>query len=183
MKTKKGNEILFGGSVILISVLTIIYGAQLYPFDWRDVDFMSFFVGGMLGVALGVYIIGKENVLLKKALIAFVAIQIAWYCYIIQMERMILLMSWVVILTVAIWLIGKVGAKSKPIIRVCRKCSGVNIESINRFAERSGYHVKVGCVGHCQNKQKGNSEVFVRLNKELIVAENESSLLEKMANC
>ncbi|MDO5096866.1 MAG: hypothetical protein Q4D65_09905 [Peptostreptococcaceae bacterium] len=182
MKTEK-NAMLFGGCIILISILTIIYGAQRYPFDWGNIDFMSFFIGGMLGAALGLYIIGKNNFLLKKILIVFGAVLIAWYCYIVQMNWMLLLMSWVVIFTMTLWLIGKVGAKSKPIIRVCRKCSGVNIESINHFAEQNGYFVKVGCVGHCQNNRKDNSEVFVRRNKELIVAENESSLLEKMMKC
>lgn len=170
-----------GVSLILISILTILYGWTLFPQDFVSVDFMSFLVGGMMGIVIGLCMITGVSNIAKQVAILLAGILVSAYCFLFEMDLILKLIATVCIMGTALGLVFWISAKKTPknTVKICKKCSGISPEKLEQFAAENGYNAKYGCIGKCMGNC--NRKQYVGLqNGQVILGESEQDFFEKI---
>lgn len=91
----------------LIGLGTMIYGGTLFPIDLLDSNFMSFVVGGLCLISMGISIISGISPIIKVGTIWLTVVFSMIYIYGFEMELMIKLISFVPIIGLALWITTK----------------------------------------------------------------------------
>jgi hypothetical protein len=111
MFTWAGKECIMtimGACLVAIGLLTVIWGViETHGVDMTNLDFLSFFTGGIIVMALGVCLIPALPPVGKVAGIWLAGVAIAWYMGCMDMELIVKLMSFVVIAGLAAWITTK----------------------------------------------------------------------------
>lgn len=172
-----------GVSVILISILTILYGLALFPLDFLSIRFMNYLVGGAIGIAIGVCMIPGLSNVVKQGVILLTAMLLSAHCFLFKMNLFLKLISTVFIMGLGIGLVFWLSLKSTVgnTVKICKKCSGVLPEKLEQFAAENGYHVKYGCIGKCIGSC--NQKQYIGLqNGKVILADSEQGFFERLKN-
>ncbi len=98
---------IFGLCLALLGVATIIYGGLLYPINFLDRDFMSFVIGGLFLISIGVCLVSEAAPLFKIGFIWITACFSCLYLYGLEMDWMVKFMGFVPIAGFAVWLTTK----------------------------------------------------------------------------
>lgn len=177
-KSQSGRTIL-GICIMILSFLTILRGQQLFSADLTDPEFMSFFISGIIGISIGLCIIKNIPQRLKQLSILLAALSIVLYCFILDMDRMLQLMSATVILAIALWLIPKFSkAKTdRSVLKICKKCSKMDPTEIENFCLQNDLDLKFGCIHQC-GQTKGRYVAL--LNKQPIHSDQKETLFEML---
>ena len=102
--TMSGLSIL-GFCIIIIGLLTIVFGGSEFGLSMTNPDFTIFLVGGLITVLIGTALVPNMPVVCKLASLALATLASAWYIYQIQgMDMILRLISIVVVLGFAAWL-------------------------------------------------------------------------------
>lgn len=80
------------------------------------------------------------------------------------------------------WIATRIAARrdQRKVIKVCRKCSALNPQDLEGFAEEGGYIVKYGCIGRCGADGKGLGAYFGRFEKELICSDSQQGFFDQI---
>lgn len=66
-------------------------------------------------------------------------------------------------------------------IKVCGKCSGIDIDRLRKHLKHTDCKIKVGCIGHCRNDKKElKNKVYAIVDKDLIVCDSEDEFFSKL---
>lgn len=106
-EVKMSGLTIFGGCIAIIGIGIIIWGANLFPFNLMNSDFMSFVVGGLVLISIGIAMISGISPILKVGIIWITAIFLLIYMYGFEMELIVKLISFVPIIGLVIWLTTK----------------------------------------------------------------------------
>lgn len=98
---------ILGICLIVVSIFSIVYGATLYPFNFLNSNFMSFVVGGVLSITIGMCIISGMPNESKLVAVWISALSLMVYVYGFEMELILTLMSFVPIVGLALWITTK----------------------------------------------------------------------------
>lgn len=170
-----------GVCLILISILVILYGWTLFPFSFGNVDFMSFLVGGMIGIVMGLCMISGIARVVKQGVILIAGMILSGYCFLFDMDLLLKLIATVCIMGIAFGLVFWMSTKEHAgnTIKICKKCSAVSPQKLEQFAAENGYNTKYGCIGKCAGSC--NQKQYVGLqNGQVILADSEREFFEKL---
>lgn len=177
-KSQSGRTIL-GICIMILSFLTILRGQQLFSSDLTDPEFMSFFISGIIGISIGLCIIKNIPQRLKQLSILLAALSIVLYCFILDMDRMLQLMSATVILAIALWLITKFSKTKtdRSVLKICKKCSNMDPTEIENFCLQNDLDLKFGCIHQCGQT---NGQYAVLFNKQMIQCDQKDKIFEAL---
>lgn len=177
-KSQSGRTIL-GICIIMLSFLTILWGHQLFSTDLTDPEFMSFFIGGVIGISIGLCIIKKIPQTIKQLSILLAAASIIFYCFILDMDLILKLMSATVILAIALWLIPKFSKTktNRSVLKICKKCSNMDPTEIENFCLQNDLDLKFGCIHQCGQT---NGQYAVLFNKQMIQCDQKDKIFESL---
>lgn len=66
-------------------------------------------------------------------------------------------------------------------IKVCGKCSGIDIDRLREELKNSDCKIKVGCIGHCRkDKKELKNKAYAIVDKELVVCDSEELFFSKL---
>lgn len=101
--TMSGLSIL-GFCLIIIGLLTIVFGGSKFGISMTNPDFTTFLVGGLFIILIGTTLVPNMPLVCKLASLAFITLVSSWYIYQIQgMDITLRLISIVVVLGFAVW--------------------------------------------------------------------------------
>ena len=108
----KGNFKMNGISIlgiclVIIGVLVVIWGGTLTPVNLLNSDFMSFAAGGILCVAVGVYLISGLPAIVKIIFVWLSTLSMGIYIYGFDMDFIIKIISFVAIAGISVWITAK----------------------------------------------------------------------------
>jgi Predicted transcriptional regulators len=106
---KEGNKTMTGLSIlgyvlIVMGILIIIWGGLLYPVNFMNSDFMSFLVGGLVLLTIGVVIIHVAPIWLTLTILWLLAASTVMFLIVFIKPITVALMGITVILGFALWL-------------------------------------------------------------------------------
>lgn len=113
-KKKKGRNTMNGWSIlgiclVVVSLLTIVWGGYQYPVNFLDTEFMSYVVGGLIFATIGLFLISGVPVSVKIVGILLSTASLLLYIYGFEgMDLILKLISFVPVIGFAAWLILKV---------------------------------------------------------------------------
>ncbi|MDR0921050.1 MAG: hypothetical protein LBM95_01530 [Lactobacillales bacterium] len=99
-----GGLTIFGICLIVVAVISVIYGATLSPVNLMNSDFMSWVVIGVLLLTVGVCLIAGMPAIVKTVAIWLSALVLCLYVYGFEMELLMKLISFVPIIGLAVWI-------------------------------------------------------------------------------
>lgn len=66
-------------------------------------------------------------------------------------------------------------------IKVCKKCSGINIKELESYTRYLGCQIKTGCMNKCKHKNhQFSGKVYGLINHDLIVCDTAEEFLKKI---
>ncbi|ABS20771.1 MULTISPECIES: hypothetical protein [Bacillus cereus group] len=66
-------------------------------------------------------------------------------------------------------------------IKVCKRCSNLDVDKIKIYGKELNYKVKVGCIGKCSRSCPELTDKFVgRLDKQFIICDSQEEFLKQM---
>lgn len=104
---KMNGLTILGITLALIGVGTIIYGGTLFPVNILDNNFMSFLVGGIVFISIGICMISGLLATIKIAFIWISAIALILYINNFEMAFVLRLLNFIPIIGLGIWLTTK----------------------------------------------------------------------------
>ena len=97
-----------GACLVAIGLLVVIWGVtETHGVDMTNLDFLSFFTGGIMGMVVGMCLVPALPPGGTVVGIWLAGVAIAWYVGCRDMELVVKLMSFVVIAGLAAWLTTK----------------------------------------------------------------------------
>lgn len=182
IQLKKTVKTIAGVCIFLSSALSILYGGMLFPPSLTDVDFMSFLVGSMIGIAIGLCMISSVTSLVKQGFIIILGITVSAYCFLFEMDLLIKLIASICIMGLAIVLAFWIAYKDSEstTVKICKKCSAVSVEHLEKFSSEHGYTTRYGCIGMCAGKSNQPERYVGLKNGKLIQAKSEKDFFEQL---
>ena len=109
MNTEKGNQMsgftIAGMALAVTGILVVIWGMTLQPVHLLSPDFMSFATGGLLLLAIGLYMIAGLPAIVQIVGIWLAAVATMLYIYSLpDTDLIIKLIGFVPVLGLALWL-------------------------------------------------------------------------------
>lgn len=186
MQSKDTMKTIVGVCFILVSILSIGYGATLFPVSVTNVDFMSFVVGGVIGIAIGASMISRISLAWKQLIVLAAGIIVSGYCFILDMDLILKLISTVCIMGLAMIFAFLLSQRhsNRNTLKICKRCSAVSPEQAERFAAEHGYDLKYGCIGRCQQGHApGESKRYIGTqNGQVIEADSDDAFFAKLTH-
>ncbi|MGX7197745.1 hypothetical protein [Enterococcus olivae] len=100
---------ILGICLVVVSLLTIVWGGYQYPVNFLDTEFMSYVVGGLIFATIGLFLISGVPVSVKIVGILLSTASLLLYIYGFEgMDLILKLISFVPVIGFAAWLILKV---------------------------------------------------------------------------
>lgn len=66
-------------------------------------------------------------------------------------------------------------------VKVCEKCSGLDVKAVKKHAAKLGIEIKIGCFGQCNNKHPEYAgKVHGKINGEHVVCETDNEFCMKI---
>lgn len=63
-------------------------------------------------------------------------------------------------------------------VKVCKKCSNVDIEKLEKLSDEYGFKLKTGCIGHCKKGQKDSS--FGEIKSKFVKVKDSDEFMKKV---
>lgn len=63
-------------------------------------------------------------------------------------------------------------------VKVCKKCSNLDINKLEELSEEYGFKLKTGCLGHCKKNQKDYS--FGEIKSKFLKVKDQDEFIKKL---
>ncbi len=63
-------------------------------------------------------------------------------------------------------------------VKVCKKCSNVDIDKLEKLSDEYGFKLKTGCIGHCKKGQKDQS--FGEIKSKFVKVKDSDEFMKKV---
>ena len=63
-------------------------------------------------------------------------------------------------------------------VKVCKKCSNVDIDKLEKLSDEYGFKLKTGCLGHCKKGQKDQS--FGEIKSKFVKVKDSDEFIKKV---